>query len=143
MLRYELATEIHKPLDHVIRLFADRDLMPRWQPGLISQEQTESDPHPRYKLKFAFGRRKMDMTETVLKNELPDCYETQYQMKGVQNRIINRFSSGGPGVTKWELTTEYRFSGLMKIVAAFMKDGFKQQTVIIMNNFKRYAESNG
>ena len=142
MLRFQLETEIHKPLDHVIKLFTNRALLHKWQPGLLSSEQMESYPYPRYKLKFNFGRRKMEMTETILRNELPAHFEGTYEMKGVFNRINNSFEAKGPGTTKWTCITEFRFSGLMKIISIFMKDGFRQQSTVIMNNFKNFAENN-
>jgi len=140
MLRFQLETEIQKPLDQVITLFTDRSLLTEWQPGLLSSEQVESFPHPKYILRFNFGRRKMEMTETILRNELPAHFDGTYEMKGVVNLIHNSFEAKGPGITKWTCTTEFRFSGLMKVVSIFMKDGFRQQSEVIMKNFKRYAE---
>jgi len=141
MLRFHLETEIQKPLNQVIMLFNDRNLLARWQPGLLSSEQVESFPHPKYILRFNFGRRKMEMTETILRNELPAHFEGTYEMKGVVNHIHNSFEAKSPGVTKWTCMTEFRFSGLMKIISIFMKDGFRQQSQVIMRNFKRFAES--
>lgn len=141
MLRYHLQTEIHKPLDTVTRLFTNREVRSQWQPGLISSEQVETYPHPKYTLKYAFGRRKIIMTEMILRNELPTRYEESYEMKGVINRISNTFESKDAATTLWTYTSEFHFSGLMKIISLFMKDGFRQQSVVIMRNFKKYAES--
>jgi hypothetical protein len=140
MLRFQLETEIQKPIEDVTRLFANRALLTKWQPGLLSSEQTETYPHPTYKLKFDFGRRKMVMTETILRNELPSHFEGTYEMKGIFNRIHNTFETTGPRSTKWTYTTEFRFSGLMKIISFFMKDGFRKQSEVIMKNFKKFAE---
>jgi hypothetical protein len=38
MFRYRLETEINKPVEEVIRLFADRSHIPKWQPGLLSSD---------------------------------------------------------------------------------------------------------
>jgi len=140
MLRFRLETEIQKPLDQVIKLFSDRNLLTKWQPGLISSEQVENFPHKKYILRFNFGRRKMEMTETILRNELPAHFEGTYVMKGVVNRIHNSFEAKSPGITEWTCITEFRFSGLMKVISLFMKDGFKQQSEVIMKNFKSFAE---
>jgi hypothetical protein len=141
MLKYQLETEIHKPLDQVTRLFSNRALLAKWQPGLLSSEQIETYPHTKYKLMFEFGRRKMAMTETILRNELPMHFDGTYEMKGVFNRIYNSFEATGPDKTLWVCNTEFRFTGLMSLVAFFMKGNFKKQSAVIMSNFKRFAEA--
>ncbi len=141
MIRYTLEREIQKPTDQVVRLFMDRELMFKWQPGLLSSDQVVGSESPRYKLRFAFGRRKMTMTETIIRNELPAYFEGTYEMKGVHNRVINRFIPLGNHATRWVCENEFRFKGIMRIVAYFMRDSFRQQSEIIMKNFKGFAES--
>ncbi|MDZ4748104.1 MAG: SRPBCC family protein [Saprospiraceae bacterium] len=140
MFRFHLETEINKPLDQVTRLFTNRDLLPKWQPGLLSSEQIENYPFPKYKLLLSFGRRKMVMMETITRHELPFHFEGTYEMKGVFNRMVNTFEASGPQKTRWICESEFRFTGLMKIIAFFMKDGFRDQSRVIMENFKRFAE---
>ena len=142
MIAYKLEIVINKPLDEVIRTFANRDKIALWQPGLLSSELVESQPYPTYKLLFQFGRRKMEMTETILRNELPLHFDGTYKMKGVFNTVRNRFEKNGPLSTRWVSETEFKFTGLMKIIAFFMKDDFRKQSEIIMSNFKKYAELN-
>ena len=142
MVRFRLETEINKPLEDVTRLFSNRDLLPKWQPGLLSSEQIESYPYPKYKLLLSFGRRKMMMMETITRSELPFHFEGTYEMKGVFNRNVNRFESSGPQKTRWVCESEFRFSGLMKLIAFFMRSGFREQSRVIMANFKKYAEKN-
>lgn len=142
MVRFHLETEINKPLEEVTRLFSNRDLLPKWQPGLLSSEQIESYPYPKYKLLLSFGRRKMEMMETIIRNELPGHFEGTYEMKGVFNRNINKFESSGSQKTRWTCESEFRFTGLMKLIAFFMRDGFREQSRVIMGNFKRFAEKN-
>lgn len=140
MVRFHLETEINKPLEEVTRLFSNRDLLPKWQPGLLSSEQIESYPYPKYKLMLSFGRRKMVMMETIVRNELPALFEGTYEMKGVFNKNINTFTSAGPQKTRWVCESEFRFTGLMKLIAFFMRSGFREQSRVIMANFKRFAE---
>jgi len=141
MLRYQREILINKPIDQVIKVFGNRDLLFKWQPGLLSSEQVESYPYPKYKLLLAFGRRKIVMTETIVRNQLPMHFDGTYEMKGIFNRNNNTFTSEGPNVTLWTCDAEFRFSGVMKIVAFFMKAGFKKQSAMIMRNFKGYVES--
>jgi hypothetical protein len=89
---------------------------------------------------FQFGRRKMTMTETILRDELPRHFEGTYSMKGVHNRIHNSFTTTKAGTTIWTYSSEFRFKWLMSLVGIFMKDDFIKQSRIIMSNFKRFAE---
>ena len=141
MIKFSLETKIDQPLDEVIRLFSNRDLLVKWQPGLVSSEQIENkNGHQRYKLIYQLGRRKMTMTETIINNALPEHYDVNYQLKGVFNSVNNTFKSDGPNSTKWVSFYEFRFRGLMKLIALFMKSGFEQQSKMIMHNFKAFAE---
>lgn len=141
MVRYQIETDINRPLDHVTRLFVNRSHLPKWQPGILSNEQLESYPYPKYKLMMAFGKRKMAMIETILRNELPSHFEGTYEMKGIYNRIHNSFEAKGPDNTRWIVESEFRFKGLMSVIAIFMKADLKKQSEVIMSNFKEFAES--
>lgn len=141
MVRYQIETEINRPLDQVTRLFVNRSLLPKWQPGILSSEQIESYPYPKYKLMMGFGKRKMAMIETILRNELPAHFEGTYEMKGIYNRVHNSFEAKGTDSTRWIVDSEFRFKGLMSVIAIFMKADFKKQSEVIMSNFKKFAES--
>ena len=138
-LHFTQEIEINAPLQDVIRLFADRDHLAKWQPGLISSEQLESSP-PKYKHLFQFGRRKMNMTETITRHELPKHFDGYYEMKGVKNIVQNSFEKKDEQHTKWTCTNTFHFKGLMNLIAPFMKDNFRHQSWIIMKNFKGYCE---
>ena len=140
-LNFHLETEIERPIDAVIHLFANRDLLKKWQPGLISSEFMESKPNLKYRLTFQLGRRKMSMMETITRNELPQHFDGYYEMKGMRNEVHNSFVSAGLNRTRWIADVEYSFKGIMALIAPFMKENFRKQSVILMKNFKGFAES--
>lgn len=140
-LKYSFEIEIKRPLDEVISLFSNRDHLNNWQKGLLSCEALPSlDGHERYLLMFSMGRRKMKITETILKNDLPEYYDVNYKVKGAQHTMYNSFYSNGRNATKWVSEVEYKFSGLMHILARFNKSGFEQQSLWYMRSFKLFAE---
>lgn len=141
MYQFTRETEINTPIDRVVKTFSNRGLIPQWQPGLLSIEPIETSPKLKYKLRFASGRRKVIITETIVEDRLPEHYECTYHMKGLVNRVIHRFEALPGGHTRWICTNEFRFNGLMRLVAVFMKEGLEQQTRILMKNFKGFAES--
>ncbi len=139
-MHFHLETEIDRPVEAVIHLFANRDLLAQWQPGLISSEFMESKPFLKYRLRFQLGRRKMTMMETITRNELPQHFDGYYEMKGMRNEVRNTFVSCGLNRTRWTSDTDYHFKGLMALIAPFMKENFRKQSTILMKNFKGFAE---
>lgn len=140
MTRIILKTEIQRPVGEVIKLFKNRTHYPEWQPGLINDEDVQNKKgETQHKLTYRIGRRNMIMTETVLKSNQEE-YNTIFEMKGVRNTVRNIFTPVSSQVTLWTHITEFRFRGLMTLIAPFMKSGFEKQSEIIMKNFKNYAE---
>ena len=143
-LKHKFEIEINRPLDQVIKLFRNRENLPKWQHGLLSEESLPSkDDYPTYQLTFQLGRRRMKMTETIIRDALPAHYDVRYKMKGVKHSIQNSFFAMGDDKTKWISEVEYRFSGLMNLIARFMKSGFEQQSRALMYSFKTFAEGIG
>ena len=139
-LQYTQQIEIDRPLDKVIKVFVNRDLLPQWQPGLISSEQIAHGRQPGYKLLYQFGKRKMVMTETILRNELPPHYDASYKMKSLYNEVHHTFESIDTFRTRWTCHTTFHFKGLMNLIVPFMKHNFQQQSWIMMKNFKGFCE---
>src|SRR3989337_1213639 len=134
MIKFKFDVEINKPIDEVFTLFTDRTLMPRWQPGLLSDEKL---PGNKYKLTFRMGRRNILMTETILRSSKPN-HDTLYSLKGIRNTTLNTFHPNGSSSTKWTQSIEFRFKGLMVLIGPFMKNGLEQQPKVIINNFKMF-----
>jgi uncharacterized membrane protein len=137
---FQLETEIDRPLEAVIRLFANREHLPQWQPGLVSSEFMESKPYLKYRLRFQLGKRKMSMMETITRNDLPKHYNGYYEMKGMRMEVHNAFESAGLNRTRWTCEVVYSFRGLMSLIAPFMKENFRKQSAILMKNFKGFCE---
>ena len=140
MIRFYFKEEIQKPVHEVFRLIKDRQLMPGWQPGLLSDEAIDKkEGRERYKLTFRIGRRNIIMTETILKDKFPE-YEVSYDLKGIRNIVRNKFEDSGQNATIWKSDTSFQFKGIMMLVGNFMRSGLEQQSRIIMKNFKNFAE---
>lgn len=142
MLKYDKGIIINKPLQEVVDLFTRRELIPQWQPGLLYDELVKDKRGiERRKMTFRIGRRNISFIETTLSDNLPDEMTVEYKWKGVRNIIRNSFLKTGQDQTLWQTSSEFRFSGLMKIISLFMRSGFEEQSQIMMNNFKRFAEN--
>ena len=145
-MKYTVELTIGLPRERVIELFDDSDNLPKWQEGLRSFEHMSGEPgHPgaRSRLLYDMGRRQVEMIETIEKRALPDEFSGIYEASGVWNRVENRFYDEGPDLTRWQIDTEFRFSGVMKVLSLFMRSSFPKQTLETMEHFKEFAESAG
>lgn len=145
-MKYETEVVVELPRERVIELFDDPDNLPQWQPGLRSFEHISGvagQPGAKSKLIYEMGNRTVEMIETIEKRELPDEFTSTYEAKGVWNHNANRFYEDGSDKTRWVLDTDFRFSGFMKLMAIFMPESFKKETIKTMMAFKQFAEQNG
>lgn len=142
-MNYVLEIDINCPRDKLVKLFDDPDTMPRWQPDLISFEhkrgvagQVGAESVLRYKR----GKREFEMVETITSRNLPEEFSGTYETNGVKNKLGNRFILVDDKTTKWQLDSEFKFSGLLKLIAFLRPSIFKKQTFKYMEQFKQFAE---
>lgn len=144
-MKYTLEITIDLPRDEVIDKFDNPDNMKYWQKGFVSFEHLSGEPGTRgatSKLTYKWGKREMEMIETITERSLPDAFHATYDTKGAFNIQRNYFYAQGKK-TKWVSETEFEFSGIMKFMAFFMgKKSFKKQSLQFMNDFKAFAEGN-
>ncbi|UXX78018.1 SRPBCC family protein [Reichenbachiella carrageenanivorans] len=143
-MKYTVDILIDLPRAKVIELFDNPELMPKWQPDLVSFEPLSgapSQPGSKAKLHYKMGKREVEMIETIAKNTLPEELVATYETKGVYNLISNRFVATSDHQTQWVSENEFQFSGFMKLIGFFMKSAFPKQTLKFMNQFKTFAEA--
>ena len=143
-MRYACEVVIDLPRERVIELFDDPDNLAKWQPGLKSFEPLRGEPgRPGAKSRLLYnqGGRKLEMIETVSVRDLPDELSGTYEATGVMNWVNNHFVEISPKKTRWVVETEFRFSGLMRLMAPFMRGAFPKQTQQLTQGFKDFAEA--
>lgn len=140
-MKFYFETKIKTTPTRAYTLFKDRSLFPKWQPGLIKDElKKDKKGNTIHEMTFRIGRRNLIIKEKVQKDAFP-IYNTEYRLKGIKNFSLNTFETLDPGTTIWKQRIEFRFSGLMKLIGIFMRKGLKEQSGIILHNFKKFAES--
>ncbi|QNL21028.1 SRPBCC family protein [Hyphobacterium sp. CCMP332] len=143
-MKYELEININKPREEVIRLFDNPDNMSKWQKGLISFEHISGEvgqKGAKSRLLYDMNGRKTEMIETITKRNLPEEFSGTYEAKGVFNIQENYFYVIDDKTTKWKTISEFRFKGLMKIIAFLFGSSFKKTSYKFMVDFKNFAES--
>jgi hypothetical protein len=143
-MKYTTKIVVDKPIVEVTNKINSVDNMKHWQEGLISVEHISGTPGEfgaKMKLKYDFGNRKMELIETITKNELPKKLYLTYSTKGIHNIQQNYFQSIGESQTEWISKSEFQpTTFFMRAMLFFMPNAFKKQSLKYMTNFKNFVE---
>ncbi len=142
-MKYTQKITIDLPREEVIEKFSNPEDFRHWQRGFVYFKTLSGDfgkAGSTNKLKYKMGKREVEMTETILRNDLPEEMESTYEARGVYNIQLNRFRKTDENTTEWISESEFKFSGFMKIMGWAMPGAFKKQSRQFMEDFKAFAE---
>ena len=143
-MKYTIETIIDLPLQDVINKLDSIENLRHWQRGLEKVEHISGTPGKvgaKMKLSYKFGKREMDLVETIIKREFPHEFHATYDTKGIHNIQKNFFEETPEGQTKWISKSEFIPSSFMLRVMAFLMPGaFKKQSRKYLEDFKNFAE---
>src|SRR5689334_6380987 len=142
-MKYSDEIIINLPRERVVELFDNPDNMAKWQPTLKKFEAisgTPGQPGAKSRLVYDMNGRTVEMIETITSRNLPDEFSGTYEASGVWNGMENRFYAEGKDKTRWSITTEFRFTGFMSIIAFLMPGSFNKETHETLMRFKTFAE---
>ena len=143
-MKYTTEIKVEVPLDEFIRKMDNVENRKHWQRGLVSAEHISGDLGElgaKMKLNYKFGRREMELIETVTKRNFPKEFHANYTTKSMHNVQENYFESTNDGFTKWTSISEFLPLNLvMRILLFVMPSTFKKQSLKYMKDFKNFAE---
>jgi ribonucleotide reductase alpha subunit len=144
-MKYSCEIVIDKPVDEVISKLDSPQNFKHWQEGLVATEHLSGDPGElgaKMKLTYRFGKREMEMTETILKRAFPKEYHVSYATNGMRNIQKNYFKTTKEGFTKWVTESEFQPTSFrMRALLFLMPNAFKKQSFKYMSNFKKFIET--
>ncbi len=144
-MKYTTEIIIEKPLEYVINKMDSTDNMKHWQEGLVSAEHISGTPGEfgaKMKLNYDFGKRKMELIETITKQNFPSEFHATYTTKGMRNIQQNYFESIEENHTRWICKNEFQPTNfVMNAMLFLMPRAFKKQTKTYMTNFKNFVEN--
>ena len=142
-MKYTTEILIDLPRDEFIKKLDNPENMKHWQRGLVKYEQLSKNPGQegaQMSLSYKMGNREMDLIETIIKKKLPEEMHATYDAKGVHNLQKNYYKDED-GKTRWITESDFQFSSFgMKLMGFLMPGAFKKQTLIYMQDFKKFAE---
>ncbi|MCM4157659.1 SRPBCC family protein [Gramella sp. AN32] len=142
-MKYQESITINLPREEVIEKFSEPKNLKHWQKGFIFMKPlngTLGEVGSQNLLKFKINKREIEMTETILKNTLPEEFNASYKAAGVYNIQQNHFEKVDEKTTQWTSHSQFQFSGFMKLIGTLMPGAFKKQSREFMTDFKAFAE---
>ncbi|MDN3493673.1 SRPBCC family protein [Winogradskyella bathintestinalis] len=143
-MRYTTEVLIKEPISVVIKQLSSIDNLKHWQEGLVSTAHISGIPNEigaKMKFNYSFGKRKMEIIETITKQNFPNELHATYTTKGVRNIQENYFKPTASNYTKWTAVSDFQPTNfVMSLMLFIMPSAFKKQTKTYMTNFKNFVE---
>jgi uncharacterized membrane protein len=144
-MKFTCQVEINLPIEKVIPLYQNVDNLKHWQDGFISYKHVSGNPgkkNAKSKFEYQIGKRKIELIETIIINDLPHQFSGLYETKEMTNTMTNSFEEADTNKTLYTTHIEYtQFNGLMpKLMAKLFPGMFRKQTQKWLNQFKEFVE---
>ena len=144
-MKFTCSIDINKPRETVVALFEDPQYLGEYQDGFISKELESGESMQTGAVSTMYykqGKGQMKLTETILKNELPDIFISSYHHKHMDNTMTCRFETLSNNQTRYTSEIHYTaFRGFLpRILARLFPSMFKKQVQKWLTNFKHFAE---
>ena len=144
-MKYKGYIDINKPQNKVADLFSNPKNNKEYQDGFLKKElisgQSGKDGAVS-KMYYKFGKRDMELTETIIANRLPDSYEAFYHHPHMDNIMKCHFLPLNDNRTRYEYEFEYtRVSWILpKIMVTLFPAMFRKQGEKWVTQFKEFVE---
>lgn len=145
-MKFEGHINIDQSIDIVTRLFADPQYLGEYQEGFVKKELESGEAGQKgaiSKMYYQHGKHEMELTETVLSNDLPNSFEAFYHHKHMDNTMRSEFTALGEKQTRYTWKVDYtRINWVMpRLIAILFPGAYKKPARKWMENFKRFAEA--
>lgn len=144
-MKFNASIVINQSREKVTKLFANPVHLGEYQEGFIRKEFVSGEQGQEgavSKVYYQTGKQKIDLTETIISNKLPDSFEGFYHHKHMDNTMKCTFTEPASGQTLYEVEIEYtRINWVMpKLFAILFPAMFRKPPERWMKNFKEFAE---
>ena len=145
-MKYICTVDIDMAIDKVAKLWEDENHFEKWQDGFQSITPLEGQPGSvgaRSRILYQQGKRKMELTETIISNNLPQEKKALYEHTQMTNTQTTKFEKISESKTHYISEVEYtKFTGFIPNLMAMLFPGmFKKQSQKWMDQFKAFAEN--
>ena len=144
-MKFTCSVTINKPRKTVVDLFENPDFLGEYQEGFIKKVLISGDvgkENTVSKMYYKMGKGEMELTETILKNDLLDIFLAQYHHKHTDNTMQSSFIVLDENTTQYDAEIHYTaFRGfVVKVMSFLFPSFFKKQVQKWLTNFKVFVE---
>jgi len=109
-MKFKGSIEIAKPRSEVVKFFADPQYLGEYQDGFVKKELLEGklgETGAISKMLYRYSGRDMELTETIIANQLPDSFLANYHHVHMDNSMKCTFTELDAQRTRYEYEFEY------------------------------------
>ncbi len=144
-MKYKGSIDINKPQSKVAELFANPENNKEYQDGFLKKKLVSGHSGKDgavSKMYYKFGKREMELTETITANRLPESFEAFYHHQHMDNTMKCKFVPLDANKTRYEYEFEYtRVSWVLpKLMVMLFPGMFRKQGEKWVKQFKEFAE---
>ena len=142
-MRFLRTIDLNRPPAEVWAALIDPAFLPRWHPTLQKLEPVSGAPGQvgaMARLHYREGSRDVVLTETVTASQPPRLFATTYRSSTVDSTLQNVLVPLPGGGTRWEITAEFHFHGLLRFLGPGLRVATEHRTEADMARFKGQLE---
>ncbi len=144
-MKFKGSIDINQPIEKVAELFANPNYLKEYQEGFERKELVSGvagEEGALSKMYYKNGKHEMELTETIVSNDLPHSFEAFYHHKHMDNIMKCTFTALDDGGTRYETSVEYtRINWIMpKLISILFPGMYKRPAQRWIENFKKFAE---
>lgn len=133
-------------MEKVAVLFANPENLKHYQEGFLRKELisgVSGESGAVSHMFYQWGKRKLELEETVISNDLPHEFFASYHHEHMDNTMKSCFVALSDHSSRYLAEIEYTaFRGFMpKLIAKVFPSVYKRQVQKWLNNFKTFAEA--
>lgn len=141
-MKFTASVNINQTKDKVAHYFITPEYQHHFQDGFISKtllNGTEGKKGAKSKIVY----KRLELTETIIENNLPDSFLALYEHKHTTNTMKVTFTKLDDKTTQYDSEIHYtQFNGfLINIIVKLFPSMFKKQVLKWMQQFKRFSEN--
>ena len=143
-MNYRGETTIAANPEFVWRIFDDPDCVDLWQPSLKALTLLSGvfgEVGSVYELVFDNNGQDIKAVSTLTEKREYELMSSTIDTESSFSTIVNRFEPAGKNQTRWTFCINYRFKGLYRIVAFFLRGSMRRRAANEMQNLKQLVES--
>lgn len=143
-MKFRSEIDIDKPMNQLVEIIQDPECTIKWLDGLRSVKHVSGEyrqPGSKSKVVFDSPAGRLLITETIIKNELPEEFIIRYEGQGYVSYSNYQFEKLSSASTRFVINQQVELRGALKLAGGLLKGTMNRQLKKSTASFKRFAEN--